>query len=146
MQLPKFLTMDDFDLNKKKIDELEKKYLHEVVQPSFPFIKNLGGYSYKYQLNNKPEVSFHLPKHFVTLNKESEYYSKAKQFIHYTSLNNAVNILNDGFFRLNSLAYMDDPQELLYAGNEILGNYELPELKDLKERIFCISMCEYGQE
>lgn len=144
--------MDDFDLNKKKIDELEKKYLHEVVQPSFPFIESLGGYSYKYQPGDKPEVSFHLPKHFVSFknknkneDKDREYYSEAKHFIHYTSLNNAVNILNDGFFRLNSLAYMDDPQELLYAGNEILGNYELSELKDLKERIFCISMCEYGQ-
>ena len=41
---------------------------------------------------------------------------------------------------------MDDPQELLYAGNEILGNYQPQELETLKEEIFCISLCEYTEE
>jgi hypothetical protein len=41
---------------------------------------------------------------------------------------------------------MDDPQELLFAGNEILGNYETSELQALKENIFCISFAEYDDE
>jgi hypothetical protein len=141
------------DLEEKIIDELKEKYLKEVVHPSFPFIKYFGGSSWGKQSNQTTHVSFSLPTSFVSFknekseNGESEYYfSKSTSFIHYTTLKNAINILNDGFFRLNSLSYMDDPQELLYAGHEILGNYSKDELNSLKENVFCISRCEYDEE
>ena len=136
---------EEIEFDEKKIDDLKKRYLEEVVHPSFPFIKYFGGTSWSNQINYKPQVSFHLSKAFVNFKGSEYYFSRADKFIHYTSLNNAVNIINDGFFRLNSLAYMDDPQELIYAGNEILGNYEPSELKALKEDVFCISLCEYDE-
>ncbi len=131
--------------NGKLIIELKNKYLAEVVQPSFPFIKYFGSTSCKTTFNGKPEVVFGHPKHYDY--KENEYcFSDSNKFIHYTSLKNSISIMNDGFFRLNSLAYMDDPQELLYAGDELLGNYESFELDALKEDAFSISMCEYDEK
>jgi hypothetical protein len=137
---------DIFEINEQKVKEAKERYLNEVVKPSFPFIKYFGGTSWTHQDGQKIQVSFDLPKHFITL-KDSEYYfDKSTSFVHYTSLKNAVNILNDGFFRLNSLSYMDDPQELSYAGNEIFENSEYEDLKSLKDRVFCISLCEYEEE
>lgn len=134
----------EIDFDKEVIEELKKKYLVEVVQPSFPFISYFGGTSYKKSYNGKPELIFSQPRYYD--NKENEYcFSDSNKFIHYTSLKNSISIINDGFFRLNSLAYMDDPQELLYAGNELLGNYEPLELDALKKDAFSISMCEYDE-
>jgi hypothetical protein len=50
-----------------------------------------------------------------------------------------VNIFNDGFFKLNSLAYMDDPQEMLFA----LRSSQ--ELEHLKQHLFCLSFCVYDE-
>ncbi|MEO9021219.1 MAG: DUF2971 domain-containing protein [Ginsengibacter sp.] len=137
---------EEIESEEKLIEELKKKYLVEVVQPSFPFIKYFGRTSWSRQSNSKPKVFFGLSEYFGHFKEGPYYFANANKFIHYTTLNNAVNIINDGFFRLNSLAYMDDPQELLFAGNEILGNYDPSELQTLKENIFCISFSEYDSE
>lgn len=36
---------EEMEFEEKLIEELKKKYLVEVVHPSFPFIKNFGGTS-----------------------------------------------------------------------------------------------------
>lgn len=133
-------------MDEKIIETLKVKYLEDVVKPSFPFINYFGGTSWSSQAHSNPKLSLRLPEHFGTFKESDYYFLNADKFIHYTTLKNAVNIINDGYFRLNSLAYMDDPQELLYAGNEILGNYQPQELEALKEEIFCISLCEYTDE
>lgn len=132
-------------MNDVLIKEIEKKYLEEVVKPTFPFITYFEETSTRGQSNSKPQVAFHPSKSFVSFKGSEYYYSKADKFIHYTSLANAINIINDGFFRLNSLEYLDDPQELIFAGNEILDKNELAELEELKKSIFCISLCKYDQ-
>ncbi|MBW7839070.1 MAG: DUF2971 domain-containing protein [Chitinophagaceae bacterium] len=130
---------------KELIKELETEYLEEVVRPSFPFIKHFERVSWSDDSVSAPKVSFRIPETFSDFEGSDYYYPNADKFIHYTSFRNTVNIINDGFFRMNSLQYLDDPQELLYAGNEILGTYEKDELKDLKDQIFCISFCDYSK-
>ncbi|HRN72634.1 MAG TPA: hypothetical protein PLM81_05875 [Ginsengibacter sp.] len=132
-------------MNKELIKALETEYLEEVVKPSFPFIKYFEGASCSDDGVSNAKVSFRIPKTFGDFKGSDYYYTNAEKFIHYTSLRNTVNIINDGFFRMNNLQYLDDPQELLYAGNEILGDYEKKELDDLKGQIFCISLCDYSK-
>ncbi len=146
IKIKNFRMEEEIDFDKQVIDELKNKYLEEVVQPSFPFIEYFGRTSWSSQSNSKPKAFFGLSEYFGHFKEGPYYFANANKFIHYTTLNNAVNIINDGFFRLNSLAYMDDPQEFLFAGNEILGNYEPFELQTLKENIFCISFSEYNNE
>lgn len=132
-------------MEEKLIEELKSKYLKKVVQPSLPFIGYFGGTSWRSQGQLNDQLSFHSPR-LCNIESSDFYFLESNMFIHYTTLRNAVSIINDGYFRLNSLAYLDDPQELLYAGNEILGNYEQEELEALKNQIFCISLCEYSTE
>lgn len=133
-------------MNEEIIDELKRKYLEEVVRPSFPFIKYFGRTSWSSSPYSIPSLSLHFPEHLAAFEGSDYYFQNANKFIHYTNLKNAINIINDGFMRLNCLAYMVDPQELVYAGNEFLGNYTTSELKALKEEVFCISFCEYESE
>ncbi len=126
-------------MDRKQIDIIQKEYLIEVIQPSFPFIKYIGSSSWSQQGESKPELSFKIPQQNFSLKDSDYYYQETNRFIHYTSLEGAVNILNDGFFKLNSLAYMDDPQEMHFA----LKNSQ--ELEHLKQYIFCLSFCKYDE-
>lgn len=123
----------------KQIDILQNEYLTEVIQPSFPFIKYIGNSSWSQQGESKPNLSFNIPQQNLSLNDSDYYYQETNRFIHYTSLEGAVNIFNDGFFKLNSLTYLDDPQEMYFA----LKNSQ--ELKHLKQNIFCLSFCKYDE-
>lgn len=128
------------EFTEKIVEKFKQKYLDEVIGRSpFSFIKYFGRISYSQQGKSIPQTSFFPSGYNGSLKKSPYYIPNQGNFIHYTSLRNAIKILNDGYFRLNSLAYMDDPQELLFAGSKILGNYNVEELNNLKEKIFCIS-------
>lgn len=138
----------EMDINDREIDEIRKNYL-EKVYFTVPdnFIKHLSGVTLTQQGDERPQISFNLPGDYSQLKDTEYYYTESKKFIHFTSLQSAINILNDGYFRLNSLSYMDDdPNELLFAGRQILGNYDAADLRQLKERIFCFSFCKYDDQ
>lgn len=135
--------MMDFELLDKHVKEHTELYLKEVVQPSFPFIEFFSGLSWG---SDQVGAAVDIPKFNWHFKESDYYYSESNKFIHYTNLRNLINILNEGFMRAYDLNYPDDPQELLYAGKELLGNYTIENLKTLRSLTYVLSMCIYDEE
>ncbi len=65
------------------------------------------------------------------------------QLIHYTSLQNLFNIINDSSIRMYDLNYSEDTEEYTFA-NRIIKDYTLK--KDIyKSSIFYTSFCDYSK-
>ena len=77
------------------------------------------------------------------INVGSQYFYNSKySFIHYTSIHSLLNILKEKKIRLYNLCGMDDKEEFeipLNYSNKKLTDYEI---KEIKKRIFCFSMCQ----
>ena len=77
------------------------------------------------------------------INEDSDYfYTKKYSFIHYTSFSNLLSILKEKKIRLYNLCGMDDIEEFevpLGKISHVLSDYEVNEIK---QKIFCFSMCE----
>jgi len=77
------------------------------------------------------------------INVGSQYfYNRKYSFIHYTSVQVLLNILKEKKIRLYNLYGMDDKEEFeipLNYSNKKLTDYEI---KEIKKRIFCFSMCQ----
>lgn len=59
------------NLEKEYWEILKDEYLLKVIQPSFPFIKAMGGLSFVTSDNEIPEITFHLPgEHGLLKNNE----------------------------------------------------------------------------
>ena len=117
-----------------KTEELLKEYWNSVIEPTlkipmgFSHFSNEGGYV-------QPSIAY---KSY----KKSDYYYEGKnKFLHYTSLDNAINIINEGCIRMNDISLLDDPQELIFAGKPLF-NKNIDEFREWKSRTFCLSMCE----
>lgn len=124
------------NLEKEYWEILKDEYLLKVIQPSFPFIKAMGGLSFVTSDNEIPEITFHLPGEHGLLKNNEYLLPGSKCFIHYTSLESLTQIINNKYFRLNSLAFQDDPQEATFALND-------KEVNHLKHFAYCLSFCEY---
>ena len=135
--------MDYFEKLDKHIESHVDLYLKEVVQPSFPFIPTFSGVSWN---SGHIGAVVDIPKYNSHFKGTDYYYTDSNRFIHYTRIRNLINILNDGFIRAYDLNFAEDPQELLYAGKELLGNYSIEELKKLRSLTFALSMCIYDEE
>jgi len=81
------------------------------------------------------------------INEASDYfYRKKYSFIHYTSFFNLLNILKEKKIRLYNLYGMDDKEEFelpLKTSSQKLSDYQI---KEIKKKIFCFSMCETDLE
>lgn len=88
--------------------------------------------------NNHTWREWQIPKRNRELVNTAFYYKKRKDFLHFTSLENALSILNEQHIRLYNLVNMDDKFELDYAKKE-LNFHNRPD--DAKENIFSLSMC-----
>lgn len=81
------------------------------------------------------------------INEDSDYfYTKKYSFIHYTSFFNLLTILKEKKIRLYNLCGMDDKEEFevsLQNSSKKLSEYEI---KEIKKKIFCFSMCETDLE
>ncbi len=73
-------------------------------------------------------------------------YNKKHIFVHYTSLQNCIQIVKEKKIRLYSLKNMDDKEEFSLSSKKaglVLSEYED---ERIKEKIFCFSMSEYNNE
>lgn len=81
------------------------------------------------------------------INVGSQYfYNRKYSFIHYTSIQALLNILKEKNIRLYNLCGMDDKEEFeipLKYSSKRLTDYEV---KEIKKRIFCFSMCQTDLE
>jgi hypothetical protein len=70
---------------------------------------------------------------------------KHKQFIHYTSLDFFVNILNEEEIRCYSASSMNDPGELFSFLNRINEKFNMEYIQKLKQSLYIFSMCKYNE-
>jgi len=132
---------------KNEYFEILGKYVDEVIKPSFG-IEHAGLSSYS-KVDDSDEFTgtISLPTKFSEY-KNTDYYFKDedKKFIHFTSLNTFIKIIDSGYFFANQLTYHDDPLELIYAGKEILDVISIEQLNELKKYLYSLSMCIFDDE
>lgn len=119
----------------------------EVMQPLFPQWNVRGAFAVtgghekrasQILLHNDIRNRHNLGSPYSYKNKHS--------FVHYTSLQNCIQIVKEKKIRLYSLQSMDDKDEFTIATNKL--NFELSEYEKerVKEKIFCFSMSEHNNE
>jgi hypothetical protein len=74
----------------------------------------------------------------------SPYYLKEndRPIYHFTSLNNALSILNEGFLRMYTLNHANDPQEILFALHPRFENVRGKLKEDDQQHVYSASFCE----
>lgn len=76
--------------------------------------------------------------------KDSPYeYGGDGNFIHFSSLQGLITILNSGYLRMSEFGNLLDKQELIYGAKVFEGHplFKL-DISALKQNIFCLSACE----
>jgi len=75
-------------------------------------------------------------------------YNDDYRFIHFTSIENLLNILKSQSFRMYDLNSMEDPQEIIYAKKifENQSQIDKESLSNLKSQYFALSLCKYNKE
>lgn len=134
----------------KEQDEYRKNhvnlYIKEVINPLLPQAR----FSSALSIGSPEHVHFSAKIAIQNTNevlKGSQYYLNSKtEFIHYTSFQNLLSILNDKSIRMFDFNYLNDPQEFIYGADR----FKIPSIynsrKDLKETLFSLSMCLYDEK
>jgi hypothetical protein len=120
----------DISEKEKIFEEFLKKEIPNIIFPSLR-----GSY-----LGNLKIVSYSISKKNWQLSKSDYFYINKLKFIHFTSLDALVSILNNKCLRLSNLNKLDDPNEFLFASQSI--NISENHKNDAKENTFIMSMCE----
>ncbi len=122
-----------------EIIEKAKKALVEKVKnilPHFSISTSLAMYA------GKPDnFSVNNPSQKI-LRDTCLYYDGGFKLIHFTSLKNAIEILNNGYLYLNNLSLLDDPNEFSSGAIDLTG---IPneQIIGYKQLFYQISFCEY---
>jgi len=137
-------------LSKIKREDANKRinsYFQDVIHPYFPNC-------YPRQITDEyidgVHLSFGAIINFEPINSllcdSDYYYNKRLEFIHYTSLNNCLNILREKSLRMYSINSMDDSFELKYASKNIFKGLSSDQINVWKSNIYSFSMCEMSVE
>lgn len=131
------------EMARKKVNE----YFKEVIEPLLPNCKYVHATDELFDgvhlgLGSKVNLR---PYNYL-LENSIYYYQKPLRFIHYTSLNNCLNILREKSFRLYDLNCLDDKHEFLFASKKVFPNLSDSEIKYWKSNVFTLSMCDYELE
>lgn len=120
-------------------------YVKEVIQPLLPHAVVTSMESSGSPNNWHKTATIGIENSNSSLYKSGYYYSGELEFIHYTSYQNLFNILNDKAIRMYDFNYLSDPQELIFSTKVINIPSTYPDKKDIKEKLFSLSMCEYNE-
>ncbi len=117
----------------KIYSETKASFLDDVIKPLLPHAE----YGINHELSTR------------TLLKGSDYeYDGDYKFVHFTSLQNLINILRSGFLRMSEFRNLQDKNEVNFA-YEIFKDFDiqlLEKIDKLKEELFCLSMSKYSDE
>ena len=140
------------DIQEQQSNDLslkQKKYLEQVIWPLLPNARigssfSMAGFDQPF---GGSEIKMGSQNDY--LYRSPYFYNKKKlEFIHYTSIHNALNILREKQLRMYNLTKMNDPLELDYSINSIDPLHKIhPEIiNEWKQTAFCLSMCENKDE
>jgi len=120
-------------------------YKEKVISPNFPNgrLSMAGGLT-------SPNVelsSYSSLLSYDNLFTDTKYHCVDKKFIHFTSWDNALKILESGYLRMSQFNKLDDKKELVYAA-EIFENKNKNDndwIKTKKNK-YCLSACKSSNE
>jgi hypothetical protein len=124
---------------------LTDRYYNEVVKPLLPRAEQGTSYAFGQSIPSQLEIS-PLPVNGSLLESQYEYSTAPLKFIHYTSSKNAESILSSKKIWMNSLASMNDPQELSHAISTIIPEKSDFTVDNYKKEVFSLSMNEFQTE
>jgi hypothetical protein len=135
--------------NKESVidNKLVELFSKEVMQPLFPMWKESFATATVHP-DEKKAKSIGLGEFGLNeKNVKSPYFYTGKyQFVHYTSLQNCINIIREKKIRLYSLLSMDDKEEFSYSAETFGTKLNEYDNEDLKKIIFCFSLASYKDE
>jgi hypothetical protein len=121
------------------------KFGKEVINPIFPH----ANFASSFMVSSPDELAtdFNGKLSPINLFKDTDYeYKGDGKFIHYTSLFGIKAILETGYIRMSEFGNLIDKSELQYASEIFIDNpifqIKKEKLEQLKENLFCLSMCE----
>lgn len=146
--------MEEVEELRRLVEFYESTLLNKYF-PNFNAKENNEGmWSYDEDVRNTPLPSLYYNRNLYG----SPYYlDKSTDFIHYTSLDAAFNIVKTNQIRLNELTQVNDPKEInfikgilgeinfgaldIYVHDEFEDNASKSIIQRLKEKIYTISLC-----
>lgn len=139
-------TTRDLDKSFDRTNKFIDLYFEEVLKPILPNAQKGGHSSWGNADGTDQAVQMDLLGLAETYNKSIYSYTGPLTFIHYTSVDSIINILNSGEIRLYDLNNMTDPNELNYAFNHIAEEINPDKIRTLKSQLFSFSFCKYDAE
>lgn len=127
----------------QEIDEFYKEVIN-LVLPEARWSENsmFGGEG------PPPTFKSKLSKERLLVKSPYEYKGK-NNFLHFTTLNGLMAILNSGFLRMSEFGNLIDKHELIYGAKVFEGadifNFSEDKLMQLKENLFCFSMSQFSE-
>lgn len=129
----------------KNLDEKLQLYL-EKARKYFPRIQiSQTSYIYNKEIQDEP-TSGEIELNGSFLNEEALENNNSIQFIHYTSLQSAMNILNSGKVRLYNCFNLNDPSEIKYLLDKSPIDFNKNEIEKFKREHFILSGSLYESE
>jgi hypothetical protein len=139
------LTEKEIEQHKYR-EKYVNKYMKEVVAPLLPNTRPSSVSSF----GNPDNLHYSATIGSQETNDrlfDSKYYFPGKtEFIHYTTVRNLENILNEKGIRMYDFNYLNDPQEFVYSAKQLNIPTQYARIDDLKENLFSLSMCLYDDE
>jgi len=136
------MTQDEKDLHTDSFSEL---YLDLVVRPLFPKAHFGSLMIWSTDKSSFQSVTLDLSKLNENYKDSNYFYTGTNNFIHYTSIENVINIINESAIRLYDFNNLDDPNEFSFLYKEIVNEIEHEKINRLKKQLFCFSLCEYDE-
>lgn len=144
--------MDSYDLNKNKAFEVIERIVSEVITAILPnFSGNISTSNtnlrklFNSYTDEIPSNTAELRTKISNVLLKDSIYSleegKKHLFIHYTSIENCISIINEGRIRLYNINYLKDPNEYNYLSSFFKNSY-CPN-KEILNHMHIFSMCEY---
>ncbi len=123
----------DINDQAKFLDGISAEIL-QLVKTFFPKI-DISGWGYA-----GPHFHVDLPDHFSAFENTPYYYAKELRFIHWTTIDKLVSIINTAEIRLYNLVNSEDEEEFNYAARTL--NLNADQIENIKWNYFTFSFSE----
>ena len=117
-----------------------EQYQKEVIAPFLPN-SMIGDW-----IEHGSDVRLHLHEFQLFKNSIFEITERNIDYLHFTSISNLVQILNNKSFLLSDLNLFSDNNEFNFANKSIDDFWNNLKYEDLKSQLFALSMCEFNHE
>lgn len=123
-------------MKEEQLDRILKDYLQEV-HSCIPE-KCFNGYGYS-------DTNFHasLSEHNIDFKDTSYFYTEEKKFIHWTSVQNLMSIINNREIRFYNLHNSSDSEEFRYSAEHL--PIEKSHIDHLKKYLYTFSFCQASE-